>query len=175
MANWTSVNFRRIVSWIVAMRKVFVVCILIFCMSETCVSLAGKLLIPVTGLPKLSSLFPFDSDVCYRKPRNQILRNGCLKLALGRISDTEVSPDNISTTPSLEASLEKSDCIPSGYKDSSVLLVGDGDFSFAAALSSLQICRRWELEHSYDYLLVRLQDLVQQKQNSVNPRLISAH
>lgn len=130
------------------MRKVFVVCILICCMTETCVSLAGKLLVPVTGLPKLLSLFPFDSDICYRKPRNQLLRSRCLKLAFSNwprsrgVSDTEVSPDNISITPSLEASIEKSDCIPSGYKDSSVLLVGDGDFSFAAALSSLKICRR---------------------------------
>ena len=37
---------------------------------------------------------------------------------------------------------EASQPIPQGYKDARVLLVGDGDLSFAAALSSLKICKR---------------------------------
>lgn len=41
------------------------------------------------------------------------------------------------------SSPETSQPIPQGYKDARVLLVGDGDLSFAAALSSLKICRRW--------------------------------
>lgn len=40
------------------------------------------------------------------------------------------------------SSPETSQPIPQGYKDARVLLVGDGDLSFAAALSSLKICRR---------------------------------
>jgi hypothetical protein len=129
------------------MIKVFLVCILIICFCETCVSLVGKSLVPVTGLTKLSSFIPFGSDVCSgvydRKLKSLIHRSRSLKLALCRVSDTEVvSPENLYTTSREETSLEKTDYIPSGYKDSSVLLVGDGDFSFAAALSSLKICRR---------------------------------
>ena len=37
---------------------------------------------------------------------------------------------------------ETSQPIPQGYKNARVLLVGDGDLSFAAALSSLKICKR---------------------------------
>ena len=33
--------------------------------------------------------------------------------------------------------------IPRGYHNASVLLVGDGDLSFASALSSLKVCRRY--------------------------------
>lgn len=40
------------------------------------------------------------------------------------------------------SSPETSQPIPQGYKDARVLLVGDGDLSFAAALSSLKTCRR---------------------------------
>jgi hypothetical protein len=92
-------------------------------------------------------LIPFSSSICSdvynRKLKRLILRGRCLKLALCRVSDTEVaSPENLYTTSRDGASHGKTDYIPSGYKDSSVLLVGDGDFSFAAALSSLKICRR---------------------------------
>ena len=49
-----------------------------------------------------------------------------------------LGPAEHSSEPSSEASRG----IPKGYQDSRVLLVGDGDLSFAASLSTLGVCKR---------------------------------
>ena len=97
---------------------------------------------------------------------SESLMEAGLSIAAGKITSI-VPKDGLKLgTPSGEQISQGSCNIPRGYKDARVLLVGDGDLSFAAALSTLKVCRRLVRSQyirssslNSSFLLLRLNDL----------------
>lgn len=143
MVYESSIEFRRYLCYLLSTRKQLLFCISVFCICQICFSLVPKSPVPTTLLTELSSLIPLRRSVSRREVNNQFVKSRRLQLAMCRISESEVSPDNFYTSSREGAStLHESHYIPSGYEGARVLLVGDGDLSFAASLSTLRICQR---------------------------------
>ena len=82
-----------------------------------------------------------DGSSRYRSTKSTLLKDS--SLVYEAILGAEPSSHSQVTHDDKAQSSESLKSIPRGYHNASVLLVGDGDLSFASALSSLKVCRRY--------------------------------